>query len=105
EGEAVEHRTLPAGVAEGDLAELDDAGRGGGLHRVLGVGDRGPGAYDLRDAAGARLRPRYEDDHRDGHHHGHQDLHDVHQEGGEVADGHAAAVDEVSPEPEDRDAG
>ena len=67
----------------------------GVLHRWLGV-------QDLFDPRAGRCSPWHHDEHEYRHHDRHKDLHDVGEERGEVADGHAA-VHAVGAEPDDRD--
>src|SRR5665648_583286 len=105
EADAAEHRVFGARIAELDVLELDAAASGnvgGGRRRV---DDRRVRLQHLLDALRRRRRARHHDEHDGRHEHGHQDLHDVREEGGEVADGHAVVGDLDAPEPHDGDRG
>ena len=61
--------------------------------------------HDLTDAVSSHLGTWQEGDQHDGDEDGEEDLHDVIEEGGQVAHLHAARGDALSPEPHDGDRG
>ena len=93
ERDVAQDRVLGARVAELDVAEVERALAGRRRRGDGRVVDRRIGPEDLLDPAGRDDRARDQDEHEDGHHHREQDLHDVLQEGDQVADRHLAAVD------------
>ena len=108
ERDVAQDRLLGARVAELDVAELEphavSGGAVGSRDRVLRVADgrlRCRGPRWMRPAETAARG--HEDEHEHGHQHREQDLHQVLQERGQVADRHLAAVDAHRAEPHDRD--
>ena len=104
EGQTVQHRLLAPGIAEDDVAELDDPVQHRRPLRHRRVDDGGLGAEHLFDPLRAGDGPGPEDDHHHGDHHGNEDLHDVAEKSGQVADRHAPVRDEVPAEPDHGDA-
>ena len=103
EGDAAQHRLLGAGVAELHVAELDEAGLGHVLGRPLRVDDARLDVQHLHDALRRDGGARHHHEHERRHEHREQDHEHVLQEGGEVADGHAAVGDLLAAEPHDGD--
>ena len=93
------------GIAEVHAPELDDAALAGIVRddRSLGVVDRRLGLEDLVEALGGHRAARDEDEQEDRGQDREQDLHEVLQEGGQVADRQLAGLDAHGPEPHDRD--
>ena len=72
---------------------------------IGGGHDRRFGIEDCTDPVGGHRRPRdHASKHEGGHHHRHQDLHQIGQEGDEGADLHGAVVDPDAAEPQHRHA-
>jgi hypothetical protein len=92
---------LGAGVAELDVVEFDQAVRIRQFGRHVRVGDLGLRVEDLLDPPGGDCRSRNHDEHERGHHHGHENLHDVLEEGRQIADRHATRIDAQPAEPDD----
>ena len=74
--------------------------RGHGAAATSGSSHRRLGVEDLTDAVGGRGGARDHREHERGHHHRHQDLHDVGEERRQVADRHRAARDALAAEPQ-----
>ena len=106
-------RILRSRIPELDIAEFDPAGsRACSCRLAVGieigrscVGNRWVRLEDLLDALSRCCCPRHHHEHHHGHRDREQDLHDVLQEGRQVADLHVAVIDEVATKPHDRDAG
>ena len=101
----MQYRLLPTRVAEGHILEFDRSGYRPKFDRIRGVGDRRLRLQNGLEPPRAGDGPRDEDQDEHRHHHREHDLQDVGEEGDQVADRHLAAVDQVSPEPDDGDAG
>ena len=104
ERDRVEDRVLGARVAELDVVELDDAARApaiaigsSGSTRVASV------SRTCLDPLGRRRGARDHHEHDRGHEDREQDLHDVGEERGQVADRQVAVVHLDAAEPHDRD--
>ncbi len=76
-----------------------------GTHRVRRRQQGGAGDQHLLDAFRAHLGTRNHHEHEGGHHHRHQDLHEIAEKRGERADLHLTGVDAVRAEPQHGDAG
>ena len=101
-----EHRLLGAGIAELDVAELDDAELRAVRrrdHGQLRVVDRRLGLEDLADPTRRDRRPGHEDEQEDSGQRSEQDLQQVLQERRQIADRQLAGVDPRRAEPQDRD--
>ena len=105
ERDGVQHRVLGAGIAEADIAELDQSGplddREG--DRFGRIGDGRLRLEDLLDPAGGHGGPRHQDEHEHRGQDREQDLHQVLEEGGQAADRQGPGIDPHRPEPDHRD--
>ena len=100
EGHAAEHGELGTGVVERDLAKLDVPTHDDVGDRILRRGDRRLRGQHLADAVGGHRRTRRQHRHERGHHHRHEDLHQVAEEGSERADLQRPVVHRAGAEPQ-----
>ena len=97
-----QHRILRTRVGEGDVAELDDARQLLRGDRVGGGSHRGFGVEHLQDAVRRHRGARRQEQQHRRHHHRDEDLDQVIQEGGHLADLNVAGVDAEGAEPDHR---
>ena len=121
QADAAQGAAVCTGVAQGDVVQLDApaaAARGAASRPLIGAigrlgqpggmlrrGDGGLEGHHLLEAPGGDLGARQHADQHHGDHDGEEDLRDVVEVGGQVADGHAAAVHPHAAEPDDRHRG
>jgi len=101
EVDAGEHRLLGVRVAELDVTELDAADERHVAHGVRGVDDGRLGVQHLLDALGRGGGAGHHHEQDGRHDDREEDLDDVGEEGGQIADRHGALGDLLAAEPHD----